>query len=332
MRKALLLVNLGTPDSPEPYSVRKYLTEFLNDPFVIDLPWLVRKILVNLIIIPFRLKKSTNLYKRLWTDEGPPLTLHLEQLKLKLQDKLAADAVVYAAMRYGKPALNDVLNEINRAGYDELIVLPLFPQFASSTTGSIINAVEKHKKNLHNIKKLTFIEQFYEDPGFISAFCERIASYHPATYDHVVFSCHSLPIRHVERIHPGISSADCSCEHAMPTYGTHCYKATSYETSRLIADQLQIKPKDYTVAFQSRFAKRWIGPFTEDIITQLALAGKSKVLVIAPSFVADCLETNVEIGQDYKTLFAAHGGKELVMVESLNAEDAWVKALVNLLS
>lgn len=331
MSTAILLVNLGTPDSPQPLAVKKYLTEFLNDPFVIDLPWLVRKVLVNGIIIPFRLKKSTGLYERLWTNEGSPLTLHLEQLKIKLQSLIGKDKVVYTGMRYGNPKLKDVLNEINNVGYDELIVFPLFPQYASSTTGSIINAIEKQKINFTNIKKFTFIDQFYKDAGFINAFCERIAPYQPERYDHVVFSCHSLPIRHVERIHPDISSNKCACEHTLPSYGSRCYKSTSYETSRLIATKLKIKRSDYTVAFQSRFAKKWIGPFTEDIIVQLALSGKTKILVVSPSFVADCLETIVEIGLDYKTLFNTYGGKELVMVESLNAEDSWVKALANLL-
>lgn len=331
MKKAVLLVNLGTPDGTQQKLVRNYLTEFLNDPFVIDLPWLIRKLLVNLIIIPFRVKKSTRLYRRLWTDAGSPISIYLEQLKVKLQKEMGDEVAVYAAMRYGKPALKDVLFKINNRGADELVVVPLFPQYASSTTGSIVRVVQKNKSNLQNVKEIHFTEQFYNDPQFINAFCERITSYQPTTFDHVIFSFHSLPVRHIERIHPESPCDGCSCENYIPSFGTGCFKATSYETSRLIADQLQIKREDYTVAFQSRFAKNWIGPFTDDIIIQLALSGKSKVLIVAPSFVADCLETIVEIGQDYKTLFKAHGGKELVMVQSLNAEDYWVKALMKII-
>lgn len=332
MKKAVLLVNLGTPESPAPKQVRKYLTEFLNDPFVIDLPWLIRKILVNLIIIPFRVKKSTGLYQRLWTAEGSPILRHLEQLGSKLQKAVGDETTVYVAMRYGKPALKAALNEINKSGVDELHVVPLFPQYASSATGSILHAVQKNKSRLQNVKNIHFTEQFYDKPGFINAFSERIAGYHPASFDHIIFSFHSLPVRHIENIHPGTPCDGCSCEVALPPCGTMCYKATSYATARLIAEQFRIKREDYTVAFQSRFAKNWIGPFTEDIVIQSALSGKSRVLVVAPSFVADCLETIVEIGQDYQNLFKAHGGKELVMVESLNASESWVEALMETIS
>lgn len=332
MKKAVLLVNLGTPESPARKHVEKYLTEFLNDPFVIDLPWLMRKLLVNLIIIPFRVKKSTGFYQRLWTEEGSPILRHLEQLGAKLQKAVGCETTVYVAMRYGKPALKQVLNEINKSGADDLHVVPLFPQYASSTSGSIIHAVQKSKSKLQNVKQIRFTEQFYDKPGFINAFSERIAGYHPASFDHVIFSFHSLPVRHIENIHPETSSASCSCEDSFPSCGRMCYKATSYKTARLIADKLHIKREDYTVAFQSRFANNWIGPFTEDIVIQSALSGKSRVLIVAPSFVADCLETIVEIGQDYQSLFKTHGGNELVMVESLNAKDCWVKALKEIVS
>jgi len=332
MKKAVLLVNLGTPESPSPKHVRKYLTEFLNDPFVIDLPWLIRKLLVNLIIIPFRVKKSTRLYQRLWTDEGSPILLYLEQLRAKLQKAVGDETTVYVAMRYGKPALKQVLNAINNSGADDLHVVPLFPQYASSTTGSIIHAVQKNKSKLQNVKYIHFTEQFYDKPGFINGFCECITGYHPASFDHIIFSFHSLPVRHIENIHRETPCDDCGCENSIPSFGTMCYKATSYATARLIADKLQIRSEDFTVAFQSRFANNWIGPFTEDVIIKSALSGKSRVLIVAPSFVADCLETIVEIGQDYQSLFKAHGGNELVMAESLNVSDSWVKALKEIVS
>ncbi len=331
MRKAVLIINLGTPDDPDKKSVRKYLGEFLNDPFVIDLPWLWRKILVNLIIIPFRVKKSTALYQRLWTKDGSPILNYLEQLKQKLQQEFGKERTVYVAMRYGNPAIKIVLKDIDKAGFDELLVLPLFPQYASSTTGSIIHGVQKHKKMLQNVKSIRFITQFYDDAGFIDAFCQRMIPYQPETFDHIIFSCHSLPIRHIEKIHPEQACNDCICEQSMPEHGALCYKATSYETARLIAAKLNITPDNYTVAFQSRFAKNWIGPFTEDVVLQLAQSGKSRILVVAPSFVADCLETIVEIEQDYRELFRKHGGKELVMVQSLNAEDYWVKAVASMI-
>ena len=330
MNKAILLVNLGTPEAPDRKSVRPYLREFLNDPFVIDIPWLARLLLVNLIVIPFRLRKSTKLYQRVWTKNGSPILFHHEKLRENLQQQLGEEYAVYAAMRYGKPALKSVLFEIDKAGFETLHIIPLFPQYASSTTGSIIHTVQKHKKKLQNIKKIAFTKQFYDHPGFINAFCKRIAGYHPETFDHIVFSCHSLPERHVQATHPEHACALCTCEKQMPAYGNECYKATSYATARLIADSLHLKSDDYTVAFQSRFAKKWIGPFTEDVVVQLAREGKSRILVVAPSFVADCLETIVEIGQDYRELFIRHGGKELVMCESLNAEEEWVEAVKQL--
>lgn len=330
MSKAILLINLGTPDSPDKKSVRSYLRQFLNDPFVIDMPRIARLLLVNLIIIPFRLNKSTKLYKRLWTESGSPILLHLEKLRERLQHESGEKYPVYAAMRYGNPSIQSVLSAIDQSGVKEVLVLPLFPQYASSTTGSIVHAVQKHKKKLQNIRDIKFIRQFYDDPGFINAFCKRIAGYQPESFDHIVFSCHSLPERHIQLIHPEHRVHGCVCEQKMPVYGKECYKATGYQTARLIAGALNLSQGHYTVAFQSRFARKWIGPFTEDVVIQLAREGKSRILVVAPSFVADCLETIVEIGQDYRELFIRHGGKELVMCESLNAEKEWVEAVKKL--
>lgn len=331
MSKAILLINLGTPDSPDKKSVRSYLRQFLNDPFVIDMPRIARLLLVNLIIIPFRLNKSTKLYKRLWTESGSPILLHLEKLRERLQHESGEKYPVYAAMRYGNPSIQSVLSAIDQSGVKEVLVLPLFPQYASSTTGSIVHAVQKHKKKLQNIRDIKFIRQFYDDPGFINAFCKRIAGYQPESFDHIVFSCHSLPERHIQLIHPEHRVHGCVCEQKMPVYGKECYKATGYQTARLIVGALNLSQGHYTVAFQSRFARKWIGPFTEDVVIQLAREGKSRILVVAPSFVADCLETIVEIGQDYRELFIRHGGKELVMCESLNAEEEWVEAVKEML-
>lgn len=330
MSKAFLLINLGTPDSPDKKSVRSYLRQFLNDPFVIDMPRIARLLLVNLMIIPFRLNKSTKLYKRLWTESGSPILLHLEKLRERLQHESGEKYPVYVAMRYGNPSIQSVLSTIDQSGVEEVLVLPLFPQYASSTTGSIVHAVQKHKKKLQNIRDIKFIRQFYDDPGFINAFCKRIAGYQPESFDHIIFSCHSLPERHIQLIHPEHRVHGCVCEQKMPVYGKECYKATGYQTARLIAGALNLSQDHYTVSFQSRFARKWIGPFTEDVVIQLAREGKSRILVVAPSFVADCLETIVEIGQDYRELFIRHGGKELVMCESLNAEEEWVEAVKKL--
>lgn len=331
MKKAILLVNLGTPDSPQKASVRKYLSEFLNDPFVIDLPWLPRKLLVNLVIVPFRAGKSSKLYQKLWTPEGSPISIYLKKLQEKMQKEAPSDLQIFTAMRYRNPSLRQTLKAIEKEGIDELTVLPLFPQYASSTGGSIIHAVRKHLRHT-NIGTVRYIDRFYNHPDYLRSFSERIAAYQPENYDHIIFSYHSLPVRHLERTHPGYDCEACTCTLGkMPEHGKNCYKAQCYETSRRLAVSLNIPGDRYTVAFQSRFAKKWVGPFTEDIIKSLARSGKKKILVAAPSFVADCLETTVEIGQDYAALFKAHGGNELVMAESLNDNDIWVESLFHII-
>lgn len=328
-KKAILLVNTGTPDAPTVKEVRKYLFHFLNDPRVIDLPWLTRKLLVNLIIVPFRSPKSAGLYRKIWTREGSPLLLHTLTLRDKLQTKLAENFDVFVAMRYGNPSIKKAIDEIGRSNYRELIVVPLFPQYASSTTGSIVDAVkcEAEKCKL----EVRFVEQFYKHPAFINAFASKIEVYKPAVYDHVVFSYHGLPNRHLDKSHPGISHKNCTCEHRMPTHGSHCYKATCYETTRLLALKLGLKPENYTVAFQSRLSNNWMTPFTDHVLKDLAQKGVKKVLVTAPAFVADCLETTLELGVEYRELFIESGGTELCLVESLNADDKWVKALAEII-
>lgn len=326
MAKAILLVNLGTPDAPRRGAVRRYLTQFLNDPYVIDIPQPWRFLLVNLIIIPFRVRKSTRLYRRLWTADGSPILVHLMQLREKLEQRLPGQQV-YAAMRYGNPALEKVLQQLHADGVTHLTVLPLYPQFADSTTETIFEEVRRNLKKLPGIQEVKFIRQFYNQPAFIDSFAERIASYQPHTFDHVIFSYHSLPERHLNRIHPGTACVNCSCEGAMPHYGSECYKATAYETARLLASRLGLPASSYSVAFQSRFARKWIGPFTDDKVKELAHSGARRVLVVAPSFVADCLETIVEIGLDYRELFLKEGGEELVMVKSLNSGNIWAEKL-----
>lgn len=326
MAKAVLLVNLGTPDAPTPGAVRRYLTEFLNDPYVIDIPQPWRFLLVNGIIIPFRVKKSTGLYRRLWTSEGSPIIKHLLGLREKLEQRLPGQRV-YAAMRYGNPVLEKVLQQLHDDGVTHLTVLPLYPQFADSTTETIFEVVRRSLKKLPGIQEVKYTRQFYNHPAFIDSFEQRIRAYHPLTFDHVIFTYHSLPVRHLNRIHPATSCNNCACEQAMPSFGGECYKATAYETARILAGRLGIPASNYSVAFQSRFAKKWVGPFTEDKLRELARSGARRVLVAAPSFVADCLETIVEISYDYRDLFLKEGGEELVMVESLNAEDFWAENL-----
>lgn len=327
MKRAVLLINLGTPAQPEPKEVRRFLRQFLNDPKVIDIHWLLRKILVNWVIIPFRTKKSTKLYRRLWNDRGSPIAYYLKSLGNQLQTQHPNQADYYVAMRYGEPAIETILDHLNQKEYNSLQIIPLFPQYAESTTGSVIDRCKHLLTQFPNIKNVTYLSHFYHERWFIEAFTQKINAYKPHTFDHILFSYHSLPLKHIEKQHPNQRSEQCVCEQQMPPFGSTCYKAQCYETTRKLIHSLQMHHMQHSVAFQSRFSKRWIGPYTDQVITELALAGKKRILVVAPSFVADCLETIVEIQQDYAHLFKSSGGEELVLVESLNDEPHWVETL-----
>ncbi len=326
-KTAVLLINVGTPNSPKTSHVRQYLTSFLNDPRVIDIPWLLRKILVNLIIIPFRASRSSKLYKMLWTAQGSPLLVHGKQVQHDLQNQLGSNYTVFLAMRYGEPSLKTALQQIKANNFSQLTVLPLFPQYASSSTGTALEAVMSEVKTWQVIPKMNIINQFYNHPLFIDAFAKRIQAYQPAQYNHIIFSYHGLPIRHISKIHPQHNCNSCTCAQAMPPHGTYCYKATCYETTRLLAHKLNLQPGTYSQSFQSRLSSNWIQPFTDHRLKELAHSGTKRVLIVAPAFVADCLETTVELGHDFKNLFLQAGGQELQYVESLNSMPEWITAL-----
>lgn len=331
MKTAIILANVGTPDKPELKAVRRYLQQFLNDPRVIDLPWLWRKILVNLIIVPFRAPKSTRLYQMLWGANGSPLFHYSLQIRDKIQKMVPENCEVFTAMRYGNPSLQIVIDSLEGKNYDRIIILPMFPQYASSTTGTINELVMQRIKKWNIIPNLVFINQFYEQPDFIKAFIAKANTYQHDKFDHVLFSFHGLPLRHIQQCHPEIKLDNCKCTLAMPAHGGWCYKAQCYQTARLIASELKLEPDQFSVGFQSRLSKNWLQPFSDKLITEKAKQGLKSLLVIAPSFVADCLETELEIGMEYKQLFLEHGGQHFEMVESLNDSNEWALAIKNIL-
>lgn len=326
-RTAVLLVNVGTPDEPAVPAVRRYLYHFLNDPRVIDLPLIPRKLLVNLIIVPFRAPKSTKLYERLWTPEGSPLMVNAVKNRDRLQEALGEDYDVFMAMRYENPSLKQSLEQIREKRYGKLIVFPVFPQYASSTTGTVGEFVFRKVGKWNVMPEIRMISQFYDHPLFIQAFAQRIREYEPEKWDHLIFSYHGLPMRHIRKAHPQVDTAACTCSQALPPHGHFCYRATCYETSRLLAGELELKPEDYTVSFQSRLDKDWLEPFTDATLVKLAKAGRKRILVAAPAFVADCLETTVEIGYEYQELFEKEGGEKVQLVESLNDHPLWIEAM-----
>jgi ferrochelatase len=328
--KVLLLINTGTPEKPELKEVRSFLSEFLNDKRVIDLPWLIRKILVNLIIVPFRSPKSTRLYKKVWSDKGSPLLFNLNNLVAKVQSQLNDEYQVYGAMRYGKPSLDEILKYLKTRSPEKIVIFPLYPHYASSTTGSVNSYIMKEIKSWNIIPEVVFTGQFYSHPSYISTLAQKIKKYDYSKVDHILFSYHGLPLSHIRKIHPDIDCSLCKCDEKFPERGGFCYKATCYETSRLIAAELKLKQGGFSTSFQSRLSKDWLSPFTDNTLKILAGEGKKRVLVVAPSFVADCLETIIEINEEYQLLFQNAGGSGIIPVESLNDDENWAEAIIKI--
>jgi ferrochelatase len=331
-KTAVILANVGTPDEPTVPAVRRYLFQFLNDRRVIDLPWLLQKFLVNVIIVPFRAPKSTKLYQMLWTEKGSPLLAISNESRDKLQKRLGENYEVFVGMRYQNPSLKKVLHIIKEKRFDKIVVLPMFPQYASSTAGTIAQLVNTETAKWNVIPELTIISQFYYNSGFIKAFAAQIRKYKPEEYDHIIFSYHGLPFSQTDRVHPAIKTVNCNCELEMPDHGRFCYKATCYETTRLLAKELGLPKSAYSVAFQSRLTKNWLKPFSDQEVIKLAKEGKKRVLIAAPAFIADCLETIVEIGIEYQHLFEENGGEKIQLVESLNANTDWIETLAELVT
>ncbi len=334
-KTAVLLVNLGSPDSPKPTDVFSYLTEFLNDSRVIDINWLGRKVLVNGIIVPFRHRKSAKIYEELWTEDGSPLIHYGRLCTAKLQERFSNDAdsetKVFLAMRYKNPSIEAALASILKWNPDKLIVLPLFPQYASASTGSVIDKCMRIMRDLWVFPEIQFINQFWDDEGYLNAFANRGKQFNTKDYDHVMFSFHGLPERQVDKVYDDRHCKNHTCETEINDENKLCYKATCYATARAIAERCGISESEYTVAFQSRLGKGWIEPFSDEVIEKLAKEGAKKLLVFSPAFVADCLETTIEIGVEYQELFEEHGGEKIQLVPSLNAGDDWIDALENML-
>lgn len=329
-KTGVLLINLGTPDSPSVKDVRSYLSQFLNDPRVIDIPWLSRKILVNFIIVPFRAPKSAAIYKKLWTANGSPLLYHSNNLAALLQTALGPGYGVHLAMRYKNPSIPDVLERMRTQNYSRIIVLPMFPQYASASTGSAHDEVMRVLKSWWVIPDVKFISQYYDHPGFIDALVSRGQQYDLKSYDHVLFSYHGLPRRQLDKVHDSGVCADHNCETEITEDNKFCYNATCHATTRLLAERLNISSDRYTVCFQSRLDKKWLEPFSDKVVEDCARKGMKNILVFSPAFTADCLETIIEIGEEYQDIFKANGGNKVQLVESLNEHPLWIKCLKEL--
>ncbi len=332
MKTGVLIVNLGTPDSPSVSDVRKYLREFLMDGRVIDFPFIPRWALVNLIIAPFRGPKSAKVYKELWTEKGSPLKIYGEANEKQLQKALGDDYVVKLAMRYQNPSIESKLKEFQQLGLEKLIVVPFFPQYASASTGSVYEEVMRVISQWQVIPDLKIVNYFYNHPKFIKAFAENGRKHlNSQQYDHVVFSYHGLPARQI--LKGDCTGKTCqlgSCCDSIHALNQHCYRAECFETTRLLVKELDLKEGTYTTCFQSRLGRDpWVQPYTDDVVKELAKKGIS-VLAFSPAFVADCLETTIEVAVEYKELFEENGGKHWQLVESLNDSNAWIELLEDL--
>ena len=334
-KTAVLLIQLGTPDSPETRDVRRYLSQFLNDPRVIDLPWLARKLLVNGIIVPFRAPKSAKIYKQLWDLGGghSPLLVHTENVQEKLKGRLSASNIdVYMAMRYQNPSMVDVMEQMRARHYDHVIVLPLFPQYASASSGSAIEHAMKIMSQWWSTPEMSIVNQFWDNAGYIDSIVERAKAFNLDDYDHILFSYHGLPEKHVDKIYEGDDlCGDEPCETELNEANSMCYKATSYATTRLIAAKLGLKDEDYTVCFQSRLDKKWLTPFSDKVVAEQGKKGAKKLLAFSPAFVADCLETVIEIGHEYQEIFEQHGGEKIQLVPSSNDHERFIDGLEDII-
>ncbi len=330
-KRAILLINIGSPNSYKTKDVKKYLRQFLFDGRVITMPAILRFILVNLIIVPFRAKKSAAKYKQIWTKQGSPLIDFSRKLTIKLQKKLNNNTEVFLAMRYGNPSLESVLTEIKKKQFSELIVLPMYPQYASSTTESSIQELLRIVSNWETKPQTKLITSFWDNTKYINALAKKLKAYNVNNYDHLVISYHGLPLKQVHAMHGNISCDEMNCINELNQKHGNCYQSVCYRQSELIANAIGINKENYSVSFQSRLTKNWLSPFTDKLLINLAQSGKKRVIIICPSFVADCLETLHEIEIEYNEVFKQAGGEQLTMVPALNDSDEWVVALEQLL-
>jgi len=322
-------MNLGSPDSTQVKDVRRYLTEFLMDGRVIDYPYLLRSLLVKGIIVPFRAPKSAEAYSTIWTKEGSPLIVLTRQLQAALQEKV--DVPVEIAMRYGNPtpaAAFDRLLERN-PGLEEVVAVPLYPHYAMASYETAVEYAREVYASKQYPFKLSFIKPFYDDADYIAALAESMRPYLEQSYDHILFSYHGIPARHLLKTDTTGSHCmkvnDC-CNVASDAHKV-CYRHQCFVTTRLVTQALQIPENKYSISFQSRLGKGWLQPFTDKRLEEMPKEGIKKLLILCPAFISDCLETLEEIEERGKETFLEAGGESYTMIPCLNVHPLWVQLL-----
>lgn len=328
-KKGVLLVNLGSPDSTDPKDLKKYLDEFLMDERVIDVPYWLRAFIVKGIILNTRPKKSAEAYKRIWWDEGSPLIVLSERLRDKIQKKISVP--VSLAMRYQNPSILSGLKELHEKGVDEVLLIPLYPQFAMATTETILVLAEELRQKHFPEMQFTNIPAFYNHPDYIKVLSESIAEkVNPKETEHLLFSYHGIPTSHIRK--SDITKSHCQmndtcCSTPSPAH-QFCYRHQCFETTRLVAEHLGLEKEKYSVSFQSRLGfDPWLKPPTDRTVERFGLNGMKKMAVVTPAFVSDCLETLEEIGMEAEEIFHETGGEEFTVVPCLNDRTDWVNVL-----
>lgn len=323
----LIIINLGSPDSSSVHDVRKYLNEFLIDERVIDLPYIIRTMVVNGFIVPFRASKSATAYQSIWSAKGSPLKVITNEFATLLQNK--TDMPVTVAMRYGNPTPSQAIKDLEtKTGkLNEVLIAPMYPHYAMSSYETAIEHVVKNIKLSQKNIKVSVLKPFYKEPSYISSLASTIQPYlNMNDYDAYLFSYHGLPIKHLKKsdvTHQHCYSNNNCCEIKSAAWQT-CYKHQVRQTTILVAEQLNLDSMKVMLSFQSRLSNGWIEPFTDKAFEELPKKGMKKILVICPAFVADCLETLEEIDQRGKESFLSNGGKTFVRVPCLNTSIEWV--------
>lgn len=331
MKKGILLVNLGSPDSPEPKDVKKYLGEFLMDERVIDIPLVARAALVKGIILKTRPKASAAAYKKIWWEEGSPLIVLSERLQNKIQKEV--DVPVGLAMRYGSMTIKKGLQELVDQGVDEVLLFPLYPQFAMATTETILVLAEELQKAHFPNLKIESVPAFYNKPDYIEVLSNSIKTHLEGTpYEHLLFSYHGVPERHIRKsdVTKSHCKIDGSCCATPSKAHEFCYRHQCLEVTRLVAEKLQLKEGTYSTSFQSRLGfDPWLLPYTDRTIERLGKQGIKNMAIVTPAFVSDCLETLEEIAMEGQEIFHEMGGKDFTTIPCLNDDQPFVDLLSN---
>jgi protoporphyrin/coproporphyrin ferrochelatase len=328
-KKGIVLMNLGSPDSTEVKDVRRYLNEFLMDGRVIDVPYLLRLLIVKGFVVPFRAPKSAEAYSTIWTKEGSPLVVLTKQLQEALQQHI--EEPVEIAMRYGNPSPKEAFDNLLKKdpAIEEVIAIPLYPHYAMASYETAVEYAKEIYTKQHYSFKLSFIKPFYDEAGYINAMVENMKPYLTEAYDHILFSYHGIPARHLVKVDPtGMHCqkvGDC-CNVNSSAHKT-CYRHQCFETTRLVTEALNIPKEKFSIAFQSRLGKGWLQPFTDVRLEQMPKEGIKKLLIISPAFVSDCLETLEELEERGKETFIEAGGETYKMIPCLNVHPLWVDTL-----